>query len=157
MATLDGQDQRQVFIYRLVPLRCVTFYLAVALTAIPLGLAATGDTVSHLCQAAVLGLGGAAALLRPRVTLTCADVIRRDLLTRSARRSDVAAVHVGRRLVKFVNNSGEPVLIAVSGWTRQQLLEMGEVLNVPVYDYRTWFGLGQADRGQPLLPDSQIR
>ena len=151
MSTQCVQRRRQLLTYHLVPWRCVTFYVAVALTLIPLVLAATGDTVGHLCQAVVFGGLGAAAIFRPRITLSGDDVIRRDLLTQSVPRSDVAAVHVGRRLVNFVDRGGAPVLIAVSGWTRLQLLEMGEVLNVPVYDYRTWLGLSQAGRGKRLL------
>jgi hypothetical protein len=155
----EGPQQVRPLVFRLKPFHRTMFY-DIYVVAIPLGFVITAisqQSVGRLYAAVVSASLGAALMYVPRVTITADRVIKRDLRNRSAPRSAVAAIHVGRSYVKFVDQRGRTVLYALSGWTKEQLLDMSDGLGVPVYDYRTWYGFCQAGQGRLLIRGQPAR
>jgi uncharacterized protein (DUF58 family) len=140
-------------IFRRNPLRQVLFWLGIVLAVVTLII--TDRSVSFVLLAvmiAAIGLVGTSTL---KLTFTADEVIVRGPPTRRAPRSRITVIHVWPTTVAFVDKDDQRVIVTNSGWSKAQLVQMGEVLHVPVYDHRTLLGLSQKATGKLMQRRTQ--
>jgi hypothetical protein len=75
---------------------------------------------------------------------------------RQVARSQISAIHYFPRTISFRGPDQKPIMKIAPGWTMRQMLEVADLLGVPLYDHRRWLGLRSATMGRLANPKDAV-
>ena len=71
---------------------------------------------------------------------------------RQAARSEISAIHFFPSVISFRGPDRKPIMKIAPNYTLRQMLDVADVLAVPLYDHRRWLGLRKISIGRLVTP-----